>query len=179
MTALLEDYQKTVVPKLAHEFGLENLMAVPKVQKVVVNMGIGDVKESEEEQERVKAELASITGQKPAIRIARKSIAGFGVRKGQPVGLMVSLRGRRMYDFLGKLFAIVLPRIRDFRGLPKRFDKQGNYTIGIGEHTVFPEIDLGKVGRVRGFEITIVTSTKDPEKSVRLLEELGMPFEKV
>lgn len=179
MVNLLESYQKDVVPALAGEFGLSNPMAVPRVEKVVVNMGIGDAKESREEQERAAAELASITGQKPKVARARKSVAGFALRQGQVVGLVVTIRGRRMYDFLQKLFNIVLPRLRDFRGLsPGAFDKRGNYTIGVVEHTVFPEIDLGRVSRVRGLEVTIVTNASDQQKSMRLLEKLGMPFEK-
>lgn len=179
MIKLLETYQDNIIPKLAQEFGLDNIMAVPKVAKVIVNMGIGQIKDSKEELDRAAAELAQITGQKPATKAARKSIASFGTRAGQTVGLATTLRRKRMYDFLNKLFNVVLPRLRDFRGLSKKgFDKHGNYTIGLSEHTVFPEIDLAKVTRAKGLEITIVTNTKDPGKSIRLLQELGMPLEK-
>ncbi|MDO8503638.1 MAG: 50S ribosomal protein L5 [bacterium] len=176
---LLTDYQKKIVPKLAQEFGLSNSMAVPRVTKVVLNMGIGNILASREEQERVTIDLAKITGQKPSRRAARKSVASFGIRQGQHVGLSVTLRGQKMYDFLEKLFNIVLPRLRDFKGVAKKsFDTSGNYTLGFAEHTVFPEVDLGKVGKVRGLEITIVTNTRNKEHAMRLLEELGMPFEK-
>lgn len=176
---LLENYRTKTVTKLKEEFGLDNPMAAPKVVKVVVNTGIGDAKDNKEEQERIVRDLASITGQRPKVRKAKKSVSGFGTRRGQPVGVAVTLRGKRMYDFLERLFRIVLPRLRDFKGVPRRsFDASGNYTLGIAEHTVFPEIDIGKVGKVRGLEITIVTSTRDKARSMRLLEELGMPFEK-
>lgn len=176
---LAKDYQQTIAPKLASEFQLGNLLAVPKVEKVVINMGIGAARDSEEEQKKILEELGSIAGQKPNLRQARKSIAGFGIRRGQVVGAAVTLRGRRMYDFLQKLFNIVLPRLRDFRGVSKKsFDVNGNYTLGMTEHTVFPEIDLGEVNKVRSLEVTIVTSTRDRERAMRLLEELGMPFEK-
>ncbi|MBI4032942.1 MAG: 50S ribosomal protein L5 [Candidatus Blackburnbacteria bacterium] len=178
-TNLSSAYQKKIVPKLAQELGLKSPMAAPKVIKVVINMGIGNILDSKEEQERVSGDLARITGQKPSLRPARRSVASFGIRRGQHVGLSATLRGRRMYDFLEKLFNIVLPRLRDFKGLPKKsFDHSGNYTLGIAEHTVFPEIDLGKVGKVRGLEITIVTNTRNKEHAARLLEELGMPLEK-
>lgn len=172
-------YKKIVIPELMKEFDLGSIMAVPKVEKVVVNIGIGDIKDSRDEQEKIVAEFAKIVGQKPSLRLAKKSVAGFGTRKGQPVGVAATLRGRRMYDFLEKLFNIVLPRLRDFHGVSRSsFDSSGNYTLGIVEHTVFPEVDLGKATKVHGFEITIVTNTRDKEKSARLLELLGMPFEK-
>lgn len=153
-------------------------MATPRIKKVVVNMGIGSIKESKEEQEKAIAELARITGQKPSVRRAKLSVAGFSMRRGQPVGLTVTLRGKRMYDFLEKLFTIVLPRVRDFRGVPRKsFDASGNYTLGVPEHTIFPEVDLAKVTKLYGFEITIVTSSPS-DQSMRLLEEMGMPFVK-
>lgn len=177
--ALLTNYREKIVPKLAQEFGLKNPYSVPRVTKVVFNMGIGGILDSREEQERVALDLAKIAGQKPSLRQARKSVASFGIRKGQHVGLSVTIRGRRMYDFLEKLFNIALPRLRDFKGVAKKsLDVSGNYTLGIAEHTVFPEVDLGKVGKVRGFEITIVTNTRNKEHAARLLEELGMPFER-
>lgn len=176
---MLENYKKVIVPKLKEEFRLGSGMAVPRITKVVVNTGIGDAKDSKEEQERITRDLGAITGQKPSLRKTTKSISGFGTRRGQIVGASVTLRGKRMYDFLERLFNIVLPRLRDFKGVPRSaLDNSGNYTLGVSEHTVFPEIDLAKVGKVRGLEITIVTNTRDKEKSARLLEELGMPFEK-
>lgn len=154
-------------------------MAQPKVEKVVLNMGIGVLKDDKGAIEKVSSELAAIAGQKPALRPARKSVAGFNVRKGEPVGLKVTLRGRRMQAFLQKLFNFVLPRLRDFRGVSKdSFDQNANFTLGISEHAVFPEISLGEIGKVRGLEITIVTNTKDKEKAMKLMEELGMPFSK-
>lgn len=179
MSSLFEDYKTRIAPNLKKEFRLQSTEAVPKLVKVTVNTGIGDAKDNKEEQEKILRDLALITGQKPSLRLAQRSISGFGTRKGQVVGALVTLRGERMYDFLQKLFNVVLPRLRDFRGLsPKALDKSANYTLGLSEHTVFPEVDLAKVGRVRGLEITIVTNTKDREKAIRLFEELGMPFEK-
>lgn len=172
---LKQKYQKEIAPKLAKEFGLDNVLAAPKLKKVVVNIGIGE--EAQEPNSAAK-DLAVITGQRPKICRAKKSIADFKIQKGDPIGLMVTLRGKRMYDFLEKLFKIILPRLRDFHGLSlKGFDGQGNYTLGLREQTVFPEVDYGKIAKVRGLEITIVT-TGDDKRSQRLLEELGMPFEK-
>ena len=154
-------------------------MAAPKVKKVVVNMGIGALRDNKDEQEKISQELGQIVGQKPSFRKTTQSIAGFGTRRGQIVGVAATLRGKRMYDFLEKLFNVVLPRIRDFRGVSRKsFDQAGNYTLGMTEHTVFPEIDLGKVSRTHGLEIVIVMNTYDTKKSQRLLEELGMPFQK-
>jgi large subunit ribosomal protein L5 len=172
-------YQDKIKAKLSEEFGLKNSMATPKVVKVVVNMGIGDLRDNKEAQEQMVQDLGRIVGQRPSLRRSKKSIAGFGIRQGQVVGVAATLRSERMYNFLEKLFNIVLPRIRDFRGVTRgAFDQAGNYTLGLTEQTVFPEIDLGKVNRTRGLEIVIVTSTKDREKSERLLEEMGMPFVK-
>ncbi len=177
--SLVQTYQDTIAPKLIQEFNLKSSMAVPKIKKVVINMGIGQAKDSRDEQEKIVAEMSQIAGQKPNIRHARLAIAGFGIRKGQPVGVAVTLRRQKMYDFLQKLFNIVLPRLRDFRGVSRSsFDVMGNYTLGIAEHTVFPEIDLGRINKVRSLEVTIVTSTTDKLKATRLLEELGMPFVK-
>ena len=150
----------------------------PSCKKVIVNMGIGEHMKNKERREQLIGDLAAITGQKPSVRDAKVSVASFGLRRGQPVGLKVTLRGRRMYDFLEKLFSVVLPRIRDFRGVSlKSFDKHGNYTLGIAEHVVFPEIDLAK-GQPHGLEITIVTDTDEKDLSLALLTKLGMPFEK-
>ncbi len=178
MNRLKEKYEKEIVKSLAAEFDIKNLLAVPKISKVVVNMGIGDAAKNKELLEAAKEDLAKITGQLPSVRPAKLSVASFGIREGVPVGLKVTLRGGRMYDFLDKLFSIVLPRLRDFRGVPlKSFDRYGNYSLGITEHTVFPEIEMGKIG-ARGLEVTIVTDTKDVKKSKRLLTLLGMPFQK-
>jgi large subunit ribosomal protein L5 len=175
---LQQKYEKEVAPKLESELGIKNKMAIPRIEKVTINMGVGNVIKSKEALESLKKDFALITGQLPSIRTAKISIASFGVRQGMPVGLAVTLRGERMYSFLDRLFSIVLPRLRDFRGLSlKSFDKFGNYTLGIWEHTVFPEIGVGK-SAPHGMEITITTNAKDKEKAKKLLELLGMPFEK-
>lgn len=176
---LQEKYRQEIRPKLAKELGLDNLLAVPAVKKVVINMGLGEMARDKNLIEKATEDLKIITGQKPRINKARISIAGFKLRKGDPVGLMVTLRGKRMYQFLEKLFKIVLSRFRDFRGVPlSGFDGQGNYNLGISEQIVFPEIDYAKVDKIRGLQITFVISTKDNQQAKRLLEELGMAFEK-
>jgi len=178
MSRLKEKYDKKVRSQMMSELGIKNLMAVPRVEKVVINTGIGDSLKNKEILDKAKNDLASITGQYPSVRAAKMSVASFGVRKGMPVGLKVTLRGDKMYIFLDKLFSIVLPRLRDFRGVSKKsFDKGGNYTLGITEHTVFPEVDLAKANP-RGLEVTIVMNTGSIEYSRKLLELLGMPFEK-
>lgn len=175
---LKEKYEKEIIPSLIKEYGISNKMAVPKVTKVVINTGIGDASKSKELFKQAKDDLAAITGLAPSVRAAKASYASFSIRKGVPVGLKVTLRGRRMYHFLDKLFSIVLPRLRDFRGLSyDSFDKNGNYSLGIEEHTVFPSIDIGK-SKAIGIEVTIVTDTNDGKKAKRLLELLGMPFQK-
>lgn len=175
---LKEKYEKEIIPKLMKEFGIKNKMEVPKVTKVLVNTGIGDLIKNKEGRKQIVKDLAKITGQMPQIRPAKLSVAGFNVRQGMPVGLRSTLRGSKMYYFLQRFFSIVLPRLRDFRGSAlKSFDEGGNYTLGIVEHTVFPEVDFSKAPP-RGLEVTIVTSTKDKDKAKRLLELLGMPFEK-
>ena len=172
-------YNKEVVPELAKEFDIKNKMAVPKVEKVVVNMGAGEMIKNKELGQSLSRDLAAITGQTPSTRLAKVSIATFGLRRGMPVGLSVTLRGGRMYHFLDKLFSIVLPRLRDFRGVGLRsFDARGNYTLGLTEQTVFPEVDVTRVSSPHGLEISIVTNAGSPEKARRLLELLGMPFEK-
>lgn len=179
MSRLKEKYEKEILPVLLKEFRLKNRMAAPRMKKIVVNAGIGLVARNKELMEAVGKDIAAITGQKPSIRPAKVSEAGFNVRAGMPVGLKVTLRGKRMYDFLDRLVSIVLPRLRDFRGLPlKSFDKSGNYSLGISEHTVFPEVDMGKAGKPHGLEITIVTNSNETDKSKRLLELLGVPFQK-
>jgi large subunit ribosomal protein L5 len=175
---LKQKYETEIVPKLAKEFNIGNKMAVPRVEKVVVNMGIGQISKDKGKIEQAAKELAQITGQKPSVRPAKISVAGFSLRRGAPVGLKITLRREKMYAFLQRLFSIVLPRLRDFRGVSlKSFDKEGNYSLGITEHTVFPEIDLGET-TAKGLEITIVTNTNDRKKAEKLLASLGMPFEK-
>lgn len=175
---LKEKYEKEVMPMLSKEFEIKDRMAIPGLSKVVVNMGVGDAAKNKERMEQLKKDLATISGQKPSVRQTKISVASFGIRIGMPVGLKVTLREERMYAFLDRLFSIVLPRLRDFRGVSRNsFDKGGNYTLGITEHTVFPEIDFGK-SQPHGLEITVVTNTEDVKKAERLLELLGMPFEK-
>ncbi len=174
-----QKYQKQVVPALAKELGLKNQMAVPKVIKVVVNMGVASDSDNKEALERAKESLFLITGQKPKVNQAKKSISSFSLRKGAPIGLSVILRRARLGDFLDKLFHLVLPQVKDFRGLSlSAFDGQGNYTIGLKENTLFPEIDYDKIDRPRGLEVTIVTDAGNDEKARKLLEAMGAPFEK-
>jgi len=176
---LKERYQKEVRKKIQDEFGIKNIMAVPKVEKVVLNMGIGEAIQNMKVLDNAVEELATITGQKPVITKAKKSIASFKLRAGVPIGTMVTLRGEKMYEFLDRLISIALPRVRDFRGVPTRsFDGRGNYTIGIRDHFIFPEIDVVKADKSKGMNITIVTSAKNDEQARFLLRELGMPFGK-
>ncbi|OGM29576.1 50S ribosomal protein L5 [Candidatus Woesebacteria bacterium RIFCSPHIGHO2_01_FULL_44_10] len=177
--SLKQKYESQIRPALMKEFEITNVMAVPKMEKIVVNMGTQDILKDKGVREQLMSEFAKITGQTPNARLARISVAGFGVREGNPVGLAATLRGGRMYDFFERLVAVVLPRQRDFRGVPtKSFDGSGNYTLGIAEHTVFPEVDMAKVDKPRGLEITIVTNTKSTDRARKLLELLGMPFAK-
>ena len=177
MSRLKEKYQKDVVPALQKEFGYTNVMAVPKIRKVVVNMGLGEATSNAKIIETGADELARITGQKPVTRRSKKSIAQFKVRKGQPVGTMVTLRGDRMWDFLDRLISVALPRVRDFRGVSaKGFDGRGNYTLGLKNQLLFPEIDYMKVDKARGMNISVVTTAKSDEESRKLLQLLGMPF---
>ena len=179
MNRLQEKYEKEVKDEMAKEFGIKNTFAIPKVEKVVVNMGIGSIAKNQQQVDALKRDLAAITGQAFSIRNAKVSIASFSLRAGMPVGLSATLRGEKMYSFLDRLFSIVLPRLRDFRGVSlKSFDKMGNYTLGFAEHTVFPEIDSAKSAAAHGFEITIVTTAKKPEQAKKLLELMGMPFVK-
>lgn len=178
-TSLKEKYQKEVKAKIQKDFEIDNVMSIPVISKVVVNMGTGDKLRNKDTKEKLITDLSLITGQKPRVQAARLSISGFALREGMPVGLTTTLRRDRMYHFLDKLISIVLPRLRDFRGVPtKSFDMAGNYTLGMAEHTVFPEIDLAKSDRPHGLEITIVIKHSSKEKSKALLEALGMPFEK-
>jgi large subunit ribosomal protein L5 len=179
MTRFLEKYQKEVVPAMQKKFNITNSMAVSKVEKVVLNMGIGDIANDKNAREKAVNTFARITGQKPSLQQAKKAIADFKIRKGDVVGLKTTLRKKRMYEFMDKLFTIVLPRVRDFSGVSKKaFDKQANYTLGLQEHIIFPEVDYDKIDKVRGLEITFVISGRDRKKSLELLKLLGMPFEK-
>ena len=176
---LLKKYEEEVRPKLAREFNIKSQMATPRLDKIVVNMGIGSVAKNEQTIDSLKRDLALLAGQVPSIRSAKVSIASFNLRAGMPVGLSVTLRKDKMYSFLDRLFSIVLPRLRDFRGISaKSFDKFGNYTLGIAEHVVFPEIDISKSAPAHGMEVTIVTTAEDKEQAKRLLELLGCPFKK-
>ena len=177
MTRLREKYQKDVVPVLQKEFGYTSVMAVPKITKVVVNMGLGEATQNAKVVDTGADELGKITGQKAAVRRAKKSIAQFKVRQGMPIGAMVTLRGERMYEFLDRLMSIALPRVRDFRGVSgKGFDGRGNYTLGLRDQHMFPEIDYMKVDKGRGMNISVVTTAKTDEEARRLLQLLGMPF---
>jgi large subunit ribosomal protein L5 len=174
---LRKQYQEEVVPKLRKEFGFDNLMAVPRLEKIVVNMGLGEAIQNIKILDDGVAELAAIVGQKPAVRRARKSIASFKLREGMPIGCTVTLRGERMWEFLDRFVAIALPRVRDFRGVPtKSFDGRGNYTIGIRDHLIFQEIDLNKVERPKGMNVTFVTTAENDEQAMHLLRGLGVPF---
>ncbi|HEY5611356.1 MAG TPA: 50S ribosomal protein L5 [Thermoanaerobaculia bacterium] len=177
MARLREQYQKEVIPKIQQEFGIKNVMAVPRIEKIVLNMGIGEAIQNIKVLDNAVDELTSIAGQKPVVTRAKKSIASFKLREGVPIGTMVTLRGERMYEFLDRLISIALPRVRDFRGVPTRsFDGRGNYTLGIRDHLIFPEIDYSKVDKSKGMNITIVTTAKNDEQARFLLRELGMPF---
>jgi large subunit ribosomal protein L5 len=177
MSRLRERYSKEVAPALAKEFGYTNVMAIPKVEKVVVNMGLGEATGNAKIVDVGADELARVTGQKPVVTRAKKSIAQFKVRKGMPIGAMVTLRGDRMWEFLDRLISIALPRVRDFRGVsPRGFDGRGNYTLGLKDQLLFPEIDYMKVDKARGMNISVVTTAKTDEESRKLLQLLGMPF---
>ena len=177
MSRLRERYEKEAVPGLKKEFGYDNVMAIPKITKVVVNMGLGEATQNAKIVDTGADELGRITGQKPVVTRAKKSIAQFKVRKGMPIGTMVTLRGDRMWEFLDRLISIALPRVRDFRGVsPKGFDGRGNYTLGLKDQLLFPEIDYMKVDKARGMNISVVTTAKTDEESRRLLQLLGMPF---
>ena len=175
-----ERYQQEVVPALMAEFAYRNVMQVPRVEKVVVNIGLGEATKNAQALEAAEKDLAAITGQHPVVTRAKKPISGFKLRKGMPIGMMVTLRGKRMYDFLDKLLNVTLPRIRDFQGTPvDSFDGRGNYTIGLKEQIIFPEIEYDKVDRVRGLEVSIITSARTNDEGRKLLELLGMPFARV
>ena len=173
---LKERYRNEIVPALKQELGLANVMQVPRVTKVILNMGIGEALKDAKLIEGATKDLATITGQKALVTKARKSIANFKLREGQAIGAKVTLRGDRMWEFLDRLLSIALPRIRDFRGLPTKMDGSGNYTFGVTEQLIFPEVEYDKVVRVRGMDITIVTTAEDDDQARALLKALGFPF---
>jgi large subunit ribosomal protein L5 len=177
MSRLRDRYSKEVAPVLAKEFGYKNVMAIPKIAKVVVNMGLGEATGNAKIVDTGADEVMRITGQKPVVTRSKKSIAQFKVRKGMPIGTMVTLRGDRMWEFLDRLISIALPRVRDFRGVsPRGFDGRGNYTLGLRDQLLFPEIDYMKVDKARGMNISVVTTAKTDEESRKLLQLLGVPF---
>jgi large subunit ribosomal protein L5 len=177
MSRLKDKYQKEVVPALKKEFGYANTMAIPKIRKVVVNMGLGEATSNAKIVDTAADELSKITGQKATVRRAKKSIAAFKVREGMPIGAMVTLRGERMYEFLDRLISIALPRVRDFRGVsPRGFDGRGNFTLGVREQIIFPEIEYDKIDSIKGLNISIVTTAKTDAEGRALLAHLGIPF---
>ena len=177
MARLQDKYRSEVVPALKQKFGYKNVMEIPKLEKIVINMGLGDCKDNSKALELAVSELATIAGQKPLVTKAKKSIANFKVREGMNVGAKVTLRGERMYEFTDKLVSIVLPRVRDFRGVPtKAFDGRGNYALGVREQLIFPEIEYDKIEKIRGMEMIFVTTAKTDEEAKELLAQLGMPF---
>lgn len=180
MSRLYEEYKKKITPALQEEFTLKNRMAVPRLEKIVLNIGVGEATQNIKLLDAAKTELSLITGQWPAVARAKKSISAFKLRKGQPIGCYVTLRGKRMYEFFDRLVNIVLPRVRDFRGVsPNSFDRRGNFTLAVKDQLVFPEIDYTKVERQRGMNVTIVTSAETDEEAFTLLKKLGMPFGEV
>ncbi|MEW9053583.1 MAG: 50S ribosomal protein L5 [Neobacillus sp.] len=179
MSRLKEKFVKEVTPALMSKFNYKSVMQVPKLDKIVINMGVGDAVANAKALDNAVEELATITGQKPVVTRAKKSIAGFRLREGMPIGAKVTLRGERMYEFLDKLVSVSLPRVRDFRGISKKaFDGRGNYTLGVKEQLIFPEIDYDKVSKVRGMDIVIVTTANTDEEARELLTQFGMPFQK-
>ena len=180
MSRLKDKYQQEVVPALTKEFGYKNVMAVPRIHKVVVNMGLGEATANAKIVDTGADELARITGQKPVTRRSKKSIAAFKVRRGMPIASMVTLRGERMWEFLDRLMNIALPRVRDFKGVsPRGFDGRGNYTLGLRDQLLFPEIDYMKVDKARGMNVSVVTTAKTDEEARKLLQFMGMPFRQI
>lgn len=174
---LKERYRQEIVPQMMKRFDYKNVMQVPRLEKIVINMGVGEAIQNPKALEAAVNDLAQITGQRPVITKARKSIAAFKLRSGMKIGCKVTLRGDRMYDFFEKLVNVVLPRVRDFRGVsPRSFDGRGNYTLGLREQVIFPEIDYDKIDKIRGMDITIVTTAKNDEEARELLRQMGMPF---
>jgi large subunit ribosomal protein L5 len=179
MARLHEKYQQEIVPSLMSDFGYDNVMQAPKLQKIVINIGLGEAVQNAKAIDAAVNDLTQIAGQKPVVTKAKKSIAAFKLREGMPIGAMVTLRGQRMYEFLDRLVAIALPRVRDFRGVsPNSFDGRGNYTLGVREQILFPEIDYDKIDKTRGLEMSFVTTARTDEEGRRLLTLLGMPFAK-
>lgn len=179
MSRFIEKFEKEVTPALMSKFEYTSVMQVPKVDKIVINMGVGDAVQNTKALDAAVEDLTIISGQRPVITKAKKSIAGFRLREGMPIGTKVTLRGERMYEFLDKLISISLPRVRDFRGVSKRaFDGRGNYTLGVKEQLIFPEIDYDKVSKIRGMDINIVTTANSDEEAHELLKQFGMPFQK-
>lgn len=177
MSRLLQKYRKEVIPAMQKEFGVKNVMAVPKVEKVVVNVGIGKIVKDDKAVEKIAQDLAKLTGQKPVFRKAKKSIASFKVREGVNIGVMITLRGKRMYDFMDRLVSIALPRSKDFRGIDtKNFDKNGNLNLGIKESSIFPEVTYETLKDIFSLEVTVVTTAKDKQKGIALLRHLGFPI---
>ena len=177
MEILKEQYEKEIVPALMKKFNYKSIMEVPKLDKIVINIGLGDVKENPKDLENAMSELAQITGQKPIVTKSKKAIAAFKLRAGVPIGCKVTLRKGKMYDFANKLFNVALPRVRDFRGVPANsFDGRGNYSMGVKEQLIFPEIEYEKIDKVRGMDIIFVTTAKTDEEAKELLKLLGMPF---
>ena len=177
MSDLKKIYQNDIVPKLKEELGLGNIMEVPKITKITLNMGVGEASQDRKAMDGALADMTAISGQKPLVTNARKSVAGFKIREGWPIGCKVTLRGERMYEFLERLVSIAIPRIRDFRGLnPKSFDGRGNYSMGLREQIVFPEIDFDKVDKLRGLDITITTTAKNDDQARALLRAFNFPL---
>lgn len=179
MNRLVEKYQKEITPALVSKFNYKSVMEVPKIEKIVINMGVGEAVSNSKALDTAVEELTLISGQKPLVTRAKKSIAQFRLREGMPIGAKVTLRGERMYEFFEKLVAVTLPRVRDFRGISKKaFDGRGNYTLGVKEQLIFPEIDYDKVNKVRGMDIVIVTTANTDEEAREMLTLFGMPFQK-
>lgn len=180
MTRLKETYQKEIVDGMTKKFGYKNVMQVPRLEKIVINMGIGEAKENSKVLDAAMAELAIISGQKPVATRAKNSIANFKIREGMPIGCKVTLRGERMYEFFDRLINLALPRVRDFRGVnPNAFDGRGNYALGIKEQLIFPEIEYDKVDKVRGMDVIVVTTAETDEEARELLAQFGMPLQKI
>ena len=179
MSRLREKYREEIIPALMKLYGYRNVMQVPRLEKVVLNIGLGEAIQNAKALEAAETDLVAISGQHPVITRAKRSIASFRLRTGMPIGLKVTLRGTRMYDFLDRLMNAALPRVREFQGVPRdSFDGRGNYTLGISEQLVFPEIDYDKIDKVRGFEVSVITTAKTDEEGAQLLELMGMPFRK-
>lgn len=179
MSRLLQKYRKSVIPAMQKEFGIKNVMAVPKVKKVVINVGIGKIAKEDKTIEKITNDIAKLTGQKPVFRKAKKSISGFKVRQGMNIGLIATLRGKRMYDFMDRLVSIAFPRSKDFRGIDiKNFDKNGNLNLGIKESSVFPEVTYETLKDIFSLEVTVVTTAKDKQRGIALLRYLGFPIKK-